>query len=216
MLFTLSAPALENSADIFLPSPHYQVEFGGTQKKTKYLFNPELQKVYKSIPVTYVNIINETGSLVITTPDQISSYEVYPREMRSGTTVAGNVMTIDNWNGNKLAIKVNDFEYLFILRDQEDKMQVLQNMNTFNFNDFNPVNTGKTKVTHLLQATIDNASKSKNKSYVYLGPGTYLTGTIYLRDNVYLYLDPEAVILGSLDEEDYPRHDLKNDLRDHS
>lgn len=212
ILFVFLFSSLSNQAfsEIFPTSPNYKVEYAGNLKKIKYLFNPDLQDVYKSVPVSFVNIVNETGTLKVTASSKITSHQVYPKYVNSETRIEGNFLTIENWTGSKLAIKINDFEYLFILRDQEDN-QVESLGYRINFNDSNPDNSGKTKVTQLLQNVIDKAAQSNIKSYIFIGPGQYQVGTIYLKSNVYLFLDPDAVLVGSLDVEDYPRHDINKD-----
>jgi galacturan 1,4-alpha-galacturonidase len=62
---------------------------------------------------------------------------------------------------------------------------------------------GHTKDTLSIQAAIDTAAK-KGGGTVFFPPGKYLTGTIFLRSNVTLYLEGGATILGSQDCEDFP------------
>jgi polygalacturonase len=73
----------------------------------------------------------------------------------------------------------------------------------YNARDFGAVGDGKTLDTEAVQAAID-ACASKGGGTVYFPAGTYLSGTIYLRDHIRLDLDTNAVILGSPRVEDYP------------
>lgn len=72
----------------------------------------------------------------------------------------------------------------------------------FNVLDFGAVGDGKTKCKQAIQTAIDTCSQ-KGGGRVYFPSGTYLTGTLYMRNFVHLDLEPGAVILGSPDLEDY-------------
>jgi hypothetical protein len=61
---------------------------------------------------------------------------------------------------------------------------------------------GKSKDTAKIQSAVD-ACAAAGGGTVYLGPGTYLSGTIVLRDNVTLHLESGATLLGSTDLDDY-------------
>ena len=62
---------------------------------------------------------------------------------------------------------------------------------------------GKTKVTQLFQKAIDEVSESGGGKVILSG-GTFLTGPIELKSGVELYINADAVLLGSPDLEDYP------------
>ena len=62
---------------------------------------------------------------------------------------------------------------------------------------------GKTLNTTAIQSAIDALSTSGGGTLA-LPAGTYLTGTIWLKDNITLQLDAGAVLLGSADLKDYP------------
>lgn len=63
----------------------------------------------------------------------------------------------------------------------------------------------KTKNTEAIQRTIDAAHKAGG-GVVYLGPGVYLCGGIVLKDNVTLYLEAGATLLGSTNIQDFEPH----------
>jgi len=62
---------------------------------------------------------------------------------------------------------------------------------------------GKTLCTDAIQEAIDQCSKDGG-GMVYLAPGTYLSGTIYMKTGVTLKLDAGCTLLGSRDLKDYP------------
>ena len=64
------------------------------------------------------------------------------------------------------------------------------------------VNDGSTKNTERLQAVIDSCANAGGGT-LYFPSGKYLTGSLFLKDNITLSLDAGAVILGSPDIKDY-------------
>jgi polygalacturonase len=62
---------------------------------------------------------------------------------------------------------------------------------------------GKTLCTSAIQKAIDQCSKDGGGT-VYLAPGTFLSGTIYMKTGVTLRLDAGSTLLGSKDLKDYP------------
>ncbi len=72
----------------------------------------------------------------------------------------------------------------------------------FNVKDYGVVDDGKTTNTDGIQKAIDAAEKNGG-GVVYFPPGDYLTGSIFLKDNVTLYLEAGSVIWASIKKEDY-------------
>lgn len=82
-------------------------------------------------------------------------------------------------------------------------MDKQQRKGVFKVYDYGAVGDGITLDTKAIQAAIDvcaNAGGGK----VYLHNGKFLSGTIYLKSNVTLYIEAGAVLLGSTNIEDYP------------
>ena len=75
-------------------------------------------------------------------------------------------------------------------------------MNIFNVKDTGADGNEKTKDTPAIQKSIDMCTNAGG-GMVYFPPGEYLSGTIYLKDNVDLHVEAGAKILGSPDLEDY-------------
>lgn len=69
--------------------------------------------------------------------------------------------------------------------------------------DFGAVGDGVTLNTRAIQAAIDNAA-AKGGGTVYVPPGRFVTGTIFFKSHIRLYLESGAVLLGSRDINDYP------------
>lgn len=61
--------------------------------------------------------------------------------------------------------------------------------------------------TDAIQRAID-ACYSRGGGEVMVPAGTFVTGTVFLKSNVYLHLMPGAVLQGSYNPADYPEHDI--------
>jgi len=68
--------------------------------------------------------------------------------------------------------------------------------------DYGVRNDGMTMNTQQIQQLIDRVSYLGG-GIVYFPPGNYLTGTIYLKSHINFHIESGAVILGSLDIDDY-------------
>jgi len=73
---------------------------------------------------------------------------------------------------------------------------------TINVREMGAKGDGKTIDTKAIQAAVDKCAETGGK--VLLTGGTFLTGTIFLKSNVTLVVEKGAVVLGSLNLEDYP------------
>ncbi|MDD5727796.1 MAG: glycosyl hydrolase family 28 protein [Victivallales bacterium] len=77
----------------------------------------------------------------------------------------------------------------------------------FNIKDFGAQGDGLYKNTQIIQTAIDRCA-AEGGGIVFFPAGVYVTGTIYLRDNVCLDISPGAVIMGSPDKNDYNADDF--------
>ena len=75
-------------------------------------------------------------------------------------------------------------------------------------NDFGAVNNGTTVTTKAVQNAIDAAAK-KGGGIVRFKPGTYLLGSIFVKNGVHLKIDKEVLIKGSQNFDDYPEIDTR-------
>lgn len=74
---------------------------------------------------------------------------------------------------------------------------------TFDIKDFGAVGDGRTLDTVAVQKAIDSCAE-KGGGDVVIPNGVFLSGTITLKSNVFLYLAPSAVLKGSPEFSDYP------------
>ncbi len=79
--------------------------------------------------------------------------------------------------------------------------------NIFNPRDFGAKADGKTMDTKAIQSAID-AAAAVGGGTVLLDSGTFLSGSIFLKDNIRLEIKPTATLLGSPNKEDYNPDDF--------
>ena len=82
------------------------------------------------------------------------------------------------------------------------------NEKVFSVNKYGAVGDGKTNCTSFIQKAIEACTK-KGGGIVAFEKGTYLTGALFLKDNVHLKIDKEVLILGSEQLADYPEIDTR-------
>lgn len=73
----------------------------------------------------------------------------------------------------------------------------------YNVRDFGAADNGMTLDTSAIQAAIDTCARAGGGT-VYFPAGHYVSGSIFLRDNIVLLIDAGAVLLGSENPADYP------------
>lgn len=74
---------------------------------------------------------------------------------------------------------------------------------SFDITNYGAVADGKTLATQAINKAITDCN-ANGGGQVYVPAGTFLTGTIILKDNVELYLERGSTLLGSTDYADYP------------
>lgn len=78
----------------------------------------------------------------------------------------------------------------------------------FKAGEYGAVNNGTTLNTKAIQKAID-ACAAKGGGVVTFAPGKYLTGSIFLKQNVHLQIDKGVELLGSQNIDDYPEIDTR-------
>ncbi len=89
------------------------------------------------------------------------------------------------------------------LMAQEIDKETKDSTVVFSVKEYGAVGDGETKDTSAIQAAIDAAEEAGGGT-VLLDAGRYLSGTIFMKNNVTLFLEAGAVLLGSTEKEDYP------------
>ncbi len=75
--------------------------------------------------------------------------------------------------------------------------------NVYDVRDYGAKPDGKTLCTKSIQKAIDECAK-RGGGTVYFPPGTFLSGTLFMKSNVTLRLDTGSTLLGSTNLKDYP------------
>jgi polygalacturonase len=147
-----------------------------------------------------------TADIVVTASAAITSRSVSPTALAIATTVVGSALSFSIAQDRRLIVKVNAFANLIIIADPlEVSPPAPGNANVKNVMDFSPDATGATISTTQIQAAIDWVSANHaTKPILYFPAGTYLSGTLKLKDFVQLYLSSGAILKGTANYLDYP------------
>lgn len=78
----------------------------------------------------------------------------------------------------------------------------------YNIVDYGAVADGKSINTQSIQKAIDECHQ-KGGGKVVIPKGTFVSGTVYMKDNVNLHLESEAILKGSSSFDDYPDNEVK-------
>lgn len=78
----------------------------------------------------------------------------------------------------------------------------------YNVKDYGAVGDGKTLASPAIQNAID-ACAAAGGGIVTFAPGTYLSGSLFLKSNVHLRIDKGVLLLGSQNFDDYPEIDTR-------
>lgn len=82
-------------------------------------------------------------------------------------------------------------------------------MRVYNICDFGAIGDGQTLNTRFIQKAINSCAEAGGGT-VYLPPGTYMAGTVFLKSNVTLHLEAGAVLLQSKSMDDYVKPEEKS------
>jgi hypothetical protein len=175
-------------------SPLYTVTANGTElfveKMTK--FGAEMQVHYAHCSLAGADPAN----FVVTVSESFNTYTLSPKSRNLAVTKNGNSLTFAS-GPNYLILQLDSKELLFILVDPaEVNPPQLGDANVKNLADYTVDNTGATLVTSKVQAAIDAASGAP-QNILYVPPGKYKVGELWLKNEMTLYLAGGAVLYGS-------------------
>lgn len=192
----IACPALPGAT----ASPLYSVTVGGkplfVEKLTK--FSPEMQVHYAHGSLSG----SGTATVAVTVSESFNSYTVSPKSRKLAATKSGNTITFAT-GPNYLILKFDARELLFILLDaEENNPPKVGDANVKNLSDYTVDNTGASLVTSKIQSAIDAASGA-TQNILYVPPGKYKVGELWLKSNMTLYLACGAVLYGSSSQNDF-------------
>ena len=181
-------------------SPLYTVTANGASQ-----FVEKMTKFAQEMQVHYAHFGVATGckaTVAITVNGGFSAYTLSPKSRTLSATQTGDTLTFSS-GPNYLILQIASKELLFVLiDDQEVNPPQLGDANVKSIADSGVDTTGATLVTSKLQAAIDAASGSA-QNILYVPPGRYKTGELWLKSNMTLYLAAGAILDGSTSTGDY-------------
>lgn len=166
----------------------------------------------QSIPIYFAEIPgSDTGNIVLQCNEPIQSYAISPKRLNINAEIDKNTLRIKHPVHKKLAVTINQFPTLFLFpvksgAETENSLPV--SLPYFNVNDLGIPSNSTQLLTKSIQQAIDSIAKQQG-GVLYFPCGTYPTGTIHMRENVFLFLDRNTVISGSLNPADYPVEQLQ-------
>jgi len=142
------------------------------------------------------------ADITITADEDIKSYSLSPESYSIPVTVQADKLTFSIDRPRKLVVRINDSERLFFFADPvETNPPKFGESKVVNIMDFGIDSTGKILETEKMQKAIDTLEKD---GVLYLPPGIYQAGAIYLKSNMTLYLAGGAVLKGAPSYIHYP------------
>ncbi|HKT79538.1 MAG TPA: glycosyl hydrolase family 28 protein [Vicinamibacterales bacterium] len=175
-------------------SPLYGVQANGVplfvEKLTQ--FAPEMQVHYTHCSLAGAG----AATFSVTVNEPFESHTLSPRSRDITTTRSENTLTFSS-GPNYLILQVDQKELLFILIDAEESNPPrLGDANVKSLADYGVDDTGATLVTAKVQSAIDAASGA-TQNILYVPPGKYRVGELWLKSDMTLYLAGGALLQGA-------------------
>jgi len=147
---------------------------------------------------------SQKADITVTVRDRIVDYQISPVSYRILSTPHAKRLSFSISQPRKLVVYINAYERLLIWADPLEKDPPKpEDERLVNILDFGVDPQGK----HLATEKINEAvQKTPENGVLYFPPGTYLSGTIWLKSNMTLYLAGGALIQGSPLRDDYPAY----------
>ncbi len=165
-----------------------------------------------AVPVSYVHL-GHPGTPVtvqVELEEGIEEYSLSPASRNIAADLDGGVLSFTVDEPAYLILEVPEQERLFLLLDPaEEGAPAPDDANVVNLLDDASVDaTGQEESTEAIQAAIDAASAAE-RNIVYVPAGKYLTDSLFLRDDMTLYLERGAVLVNAT-----PQADLISNAQD--
>ena len=181
-------------------SPLYSITANGTP-----LFVEKMTNFAAEMNVHYAHASLSgagTATIAVTVSETFSAYKLSPKSRQISATKSGNTVTFSS-GPNYLIFQPDAKELLFILLDTEEaNPPKVGDANVKSLADYTVDNTGATLVTTKIQSAI-NAASGATQNILYVPPGRYKIGELWLKSNMTLYLPCGAILSGSNSTADF-------------
>ena len=157
------------------------------------------------IPIHYTQVVcngKASMKIVVTVQEDIQSYRISPLRKGIQGEVVGNELTFTVDGPGFFVVKINNMEDLYLLINPFiDYQAELKNQTFVNIKDYDIDSTGNTLCTEKIQQAIDETAKKGG--VLYFPKGIYRTGQLNMRSNLSLFLADDALLMGSVNPNDY-------------
>lgn len=198
--------------EVHEPSPYYAVTVDGAPVYTESIRKFDVPIHVARFAATPPNEVS------VAVPRAIESYYVGPESRGIDVTPSERRIRFNATRAGPIVVRVNGLGYLFVFADEDDRLRypdlASRSIRVGELGLGCPRNRVLTKP---LQAAIDALSADEDRTYLVFPKGVYRSGTLEMRDNVTLFLEAGAVLLGSDDPRDFPplrRLDARGEWRD--
>ena len=155
-------------------------------------FSPEMQVHYAHCSMTATDAVD----IEVAVDGGFNSYTLSPRSRQISAAQNGDTLSFSS-GPNYLILQVDSKELLFILLDPpETNPPRLGDPDVKNLADYGVDDTGAALVTSQVQDAIDAASGAA-QNILYVPPGRYKVGELWLRSDMTMYLAGGAILYGS-------------------
>lgn len=166
------------------------------------------------IPIHYTQVVcngKASMKIVVTVQEDIQSYRISPLRKGIQGEVVGNELTFTVDGPGFFVVKINNMEELYLLINPFiDYQAELKNQTFVNIKDYDIDSTGNTLCTEKIQQAIDETAKKGG--VLYFPKGIYRTGQLNMRSNLSLFLADDALLMGSVNPNDYQEKCLIRDI----
>jgi hypothetical protein len=161
-------------------------------------FAPEMQVHYAYCSMTSAADVD----VEVTVNGGFNSHTLSPRSRQIATSQNGDTLNFST-GPNYLILQVDSNELLFVLLDPpEVDPPRLGDPDVKNLADYDVDNTGASVVTSQIQSAIDAASGSA-QNILYVPPGRYTVGELWMKSDMTMYLAGGALLYGSNSTNDF-------------
>ncbi|MCK4853706.1 MAG: sulfatase-like hydrolase/transferase, partial [Bacteroidales bacterium] len=187
---------------VYPPSSIYSMEVNGINVPvTEFVVKNKIQYHYAHFSFTGI------ANVRINLKDVVRSYLIRPLPFEISAKAIGSYLNFTLTQPRYLIVDINEHEKLIVLADPtEKKIPVLGDPGITDILDYDVDQTGQAESTNQIQKAIDQINMDGGGT-LYFPPGIYKTRTLFVKDNVNIYLAGGASVMGTGVKTDYPEYD---------